>query len=109
MKGRIHYTPEAQRQLDDLDNWVASAASPETAQRFIRAIMGHIDAILLFPLAGRDRADIRAGMMTTTYRKRTLIAYTVDESGGELVVSILGVFHGGQDWEPALRPDPAQT
>lgn len=25
-----------------------------------------------------------------------------DESSGELVVNILGVFHGGQDWEAVL-------
>lgn len=34
--------------------------------------------------------------------KRTLVAYEVDESSGELVVNILGVFHGGQDWAAAL-------
>ena len=38
-------------------------------------------------------------------RKKTLVAYEVDESSGELVVSILGVFHGGQDWEAALSED----
>ena len=36
------------------------------------------------------------------YKKRTLVAYEVDESSDELVVNILGVFHGGQDWETAL-------
>lgn len=40
---------------------------------------------------------------TTTYRKRTLIAYEVDESSDELVAKILGVFHSGQDWENTLR------
>ncbi len=35
----------------------------------------------------------------------TLVAYEVDESFDELVVSILGVFHGGQDWEAALGED----
>jgi toxin ParE1/3/4 len=41
-------------------------------------------------------------MRTTTYRKRTLVAYEVDESSGEVVVNVLGVFHGGQDWEATL-------
>lgn len=44
-------------------------------------------------------------MRTTTFKKRTLIAYEVDESSGQLVVNILGVFHGGQDWEAALRDE----
>lgn len=41
----------------------------------------------------------------TKETKRTLIAYEVDEPSGELVVDILGVFHGGQDWEGALGGD----
>ena len=68
--------------------------------------MDHIDGISAFPFAGRGRDDIRLGMRTTTFRKRTLVAYEVAESSDELVVSILGVFHGGQDWESALR-DPS--
>jgi toxin ParE1/3/4 len=44
-------------------------------------------------------------MRTATFKKRTLIAYEVDESSGELVVNILGVFHGGQDWEAVLREE----
>lgn len=107
MTGRIHYTPEAEQQLNDLDDWITEKASADTARRFVRAIMEHIDQILLFPLAGRGRDDVRPGMRTTTFKERTLVAYEVDESSGELVVNILGVFHGGQDCETALRVDPA--
>lgn len=77
------------------------------AQRFVSAVMDHIDSILVFPLAGRGRDDVRPGMRTTVYKRRTLVAYEVDESSGEVVVNVLGVFHGGQDWETALRPDRA--
>jgi toxin ParE1/3/4 len=44
-------------------------------------------------------------MRTTTYRKRTLVAYELGEASGGLVVNILAVFHGGQDWETAIRDD----
>ncbi len=40
-------------------------------------------------------------MRTTAFKKKTLIAYEVDESSGEPVLNALGVFHGGQDWEAA--------
>jgi toxin ParE1/3/4 len=103
--GRINYTPEAQQQLNQLDDWITQATSAEIARRFVSAILDHIDGILIFPLAGRPRDDVRAGMRTTTFRKRTLVAYEVDESSGELVVNILGVFHGGLDWESALGED----
>lgn len=42
------------------------------------------------------------GIRTTTYKGRTLIAYEVDESSAETIVTILGVFHGGQDWAAVL-------
>ncbi len=102
MTGRINFTPEAERQLNELDDWITKLASADSARRFVSAILDHIDGILVFPLAGRARDDVRPGLRTTTFRKRTLVAYEVDESSGELVVNILGVFHGGQDWQAAL-------
>ena len=44
-------------------------------------------------------------MRITTYTKRTLVAYEVDTLSDEIVINILGVFHGGQDWEAALHVD----
>jgi plasmid stabilization system protein ParE len=105
MTGRINYTPEAQQQLNALDDWITAKASRDVAQRFVAAILDCIDGILVFPRAGRARDDVRPGIRTTTFKKRTLIAYEVDESSGELVVNVLGVFHGGQDWEAALRDE----
>jgi plasmid stabilization system protein ParE len=102
MTGRIHYTPEAQQQLDDLDEWISKKASAETARQFVSAVMDHIDGILVFPLTGRVRDDIRPGMRTTTFRKRTLVAYEVHGASDEVIVNVLGVFHGGQDWPAAL-------
>lgn len=103
MTGRINLTPEAERQLNEIDDWIAKTATADIARRFVSAILEHIDGILLFPLASRSRDDVRPGMRTTTYRKRTLVAYEVDESSGEVVVNVLGVFHGGQDWEATLN------
>lgn len=105
MTGRINYTPEAQQQLHALDDWITEKASRDVAQRFVSAILDCIDGILVFPRAGRARDDIRPGMRTTTFKKRTVIAYEADESSGELVVNVLGVFHGGQDWETALSDE----
>ena len=105
MTGRINYTPEAQQQLNALDDWITEKASKDVAHRFLSAILDHIDGIGAFPLAGQAGDDVRPGMRTTTFKKRTLIAYEVDESSGEVVVNVLGVFHGGQDWEAALRDE----
>lgn len=109
MTGRINFTPEAEQQLNELDDWIAAAASADIARSFVSAVLEHIDGILLFPLAGRAHDDVRPGMRSTTFRKRTLVAYEVDESSGELVINILGVFHGGPDWAAALgHPDESR-
>jgi len=105
MTGRINYTPEAEQQLQDVDDWITEVASAEIAQQFVSAILDHIDGILVFPLAGRARDDVRPGMRSTTFKKKTLVAYALDESSDELVVNILGVFHGGQDWKAVLSED----
>lgn len=105
MTGRINLTPEAERQLNEIDDWIAAKATADIARRFVSAILVHIEGIPTFPFAGRARDDVRPGMRTTTYKKRTLVAYEVDETSGELVINILGVFHGGQNWEAALSAD----
>ena len=46
------------------------------------------------------RDDIRPGLRLTHHQGRTVIAYVVDDE--RLVVSVLGVFYGGQDHESAL-------
>ncbi len=45
------------------------------------------------------RDDIRPGLRITHYRKRTVIAFEVNADQ----VAIIGVFHGGQDYEAALQ------
>lgn len=49
MTGRINYTPEADKQLNELDDWITKAASAEIARRFVAAILDHIDSILCVP------------------------------------------------------------
>ncbi len=106
--GRVLVTSEAELQLNQLDDWITASASADVARRFVTALLEHIEGIGIFPLAGRARDDIRPGMRTTTFKKRTVVAYTVDQSSTETVVNVLGVFHGGQDWEAALGDDEVE-
>jgi hypothetical protein len=54
--------------------------SAEISRLFVSAILDHNDGILVLPFAGRARDDVRRGMRTSTFEKRTLVAYEVDES-----------------------------
>jgi toxin ParE1/3/4 len=105
MTGRISFTPEAERQLNEIDDWITTAANADVARRFVSTILEHIDGIVTFPLAGRARDDVRPGMRTTTFKRRTVVAYLVAEASGQTFITVLGVFHGGQDWERVLSQE----
>lgn len=112
MTGRIHYTPEAQQQLNELDDWITRRHQLSSLSDSCRRSSTASTPSWCSRSPGRARDDVRPGMQTTTFRKRTLVAYEADESSGELVVNILGVFHGGQDWEAELgegKDDPGPS
>jgi plasmid stabilization system protein ParE len=96
---KIVFTPEAETQLVDIFRYIASAASPEIAARFTNNIVTHCESLRTFPFRGTKRDDIRLGLRTVTYRKRVVIAFDIEAN----LVTIIGVFYAGQDYESALK------
>ena len=101
MNYRIVFSPEAEEQLATLYGYIAAAASPDIAARYTEAIVSYCESLCAFPRRGTMRDDVRPGLRITNYKKRTVIAFDVD--AGQ--VSIIGVFHGGQDYETILQDD----
>ena len=101
MKFQVVFSPEAEEQLASLYRYIALAASPDTAARYVNAIIAYCETLDTFPLRGAGREDIRPGLRITNYKGRTVIAFAV----GARQVSIIGVFYGGQDYETALQDD----
>lgn len=97
----VIFTPEAQEQLAALYRYIAIAASPETAERYTNAIVTYCESLHTFPNRGTRRDDVRPGLRITNYKKRAVIAFAVDAK----LVSIIGVYYGGQDYEAALQFD----
>jgi plasmid stabilization system protein ParE len=62
MTGRTNCTPQAEQQLDEVDDWITKAASAEIAQQFVSASLDHSYGILVFPLAGRACDEVRPRM-----------------------------------------------
>lgn len=73
------------------------------AARYTSAVVETCERLALFPLRGAPREDIRPGLRVTHHRGRTLIAYAVDEAAR--LVSVIGVFYGGQHLDAALWTD----
>ena len=101
MKYRVVFSPEAEEQLAELYRYIASVASPVVAERYVNAIISYCETLETFPLRGVPRDDIRPGILLTNYKGRTIIAFAVDSE----LVSIIGVFYCGQDYQTALQDD----
>lgn len=100
----VIFSVRARDQLIALDEYIAAAASQEIAARYTDAVADFCFSLATFPERGTRRDDICPGLRITNYRKRTVIAFEVDTNVKR--VSILGVFHGGQDYEVALAHEP---
>jgi plasmid stabilization system protein ParE len=83
--------------------YIAEQRSPAVAERYTSAVVETCERLALFPLRGVPREDIRPGLRVTHHEGRTLIAYAVDE--GARIVSVVGVFYGGQGLDAALATD----
>ncbi len=101
MKDTVIFTPEAEEQLAALYRYIAAEASPNIAERYTSAIISYCEGLSTFPHRGVCRGDIRQGLRVTNYKGRTVIAYDVSAN----LVSIIGVFYGGQDYENLFQSD----
>jgi toxin ParE1/3/4 len=98
---RVVFTPEAEDHLDELYRYIADAATPEIAAAYVEVIITYCEGLAEFPRAGRARDDIRPGLRTTAYKKRTVMVYVVLDD----VVAVVGIFHGGRNYEAILADD----
>lgn len=106
MSYTVHFAPEAQNQLDAIEDYIALASGhPVTAANFVDGIVAYCESFETFPKRGTRRDDLLPGLRMTNYRKSTMVAFRVDTDAQ--VVAIIGVFHGGQDYEIALS-EPEQ-
>jgi plasmid stabilization system protein ParE len=105
MTYRVVFAPEAVAQMETLFRYIAQAAGADVASRYTNAIVTYCEGLHTFPLRGSRRDDIRPGLRITNYKKRAVIAFTVEGD----VVSVIGVYYGGQDYESVLQWDDDAT
>jgi len=71
------------------------------ANRTIDAIRAYIASMNVVPHRGTQRDDLRPRLRIVPFKKRTAIAFEIDED--KEVVKILRVFYGGQDYAAVLN------
>ncbi|HRD45682.1 MAG TPA: type II toxin-antitoxin system RelE/ParE family toxin [Caulobacter sp.] len=99
MSRRVVYSALANAQLNAIYLEVAGEGSDHTALRLVLDIMTRCERLAEFPLMGRRRDDISAGMRTFAFDRRVLIAYGV----APLQLRVAGIYRRGEDFEAALR------
>ncbi|MEO6376444.1 MAG: type II toxin-antitoxin system RelE/ParE family toxin [Caulobacteraceae bacterium] len=98
----IAFSPEARGDLVNLYDWIADAASAETALAYIERIEAFLTTFDIGSERGVRRDDIRPGLRIIGFERRLTVAFTVYETE----VVILRLFYGGQNW-PATLEDEA--
>ena len=85
-----------------IERWTEDRA---VADRTVDAIREHLKAFATFPHRGTCRDDLRPGLRIVPFKKRTAIAFEVDDEAR--CVTVLRVFYGGQDYEAVMRDQPS--
>jgi plasmid stabilization system protein ParE len=94
----VVFAPEVEDQLAELYGYIAAAGSPDSATNYTEAIIAFCEGLGQFPQRGTARDDIRPGLRTIGYRKRTIIAFArIDDT-----LAIIGIFYGGRDYVALL-------
>jgi toxin ParE1/3/4 len=94
----VRFAPEAERDLTELFDYIAQAATPETAGRYVDELITYCESLATFPEQGAARDDIRPGLRTTGFRGRVVIAFAAIDDA----LVILGMYYGGRDYETLL-------
>jgi len=98
---RVVFTPRAERQIDELYQYIANHSGEPRAEAYVRRIVDYCRGFETFPSRGTVRDDILPGLRVTGFERRMTIAFMVTAEA----VLIEGVFYGGQDFEVKLRAD----
>ncbi|MEO1724953.1 MAG: type II toxin-antitoxin system RelE/ParE family toxin [Pseudomonadota bacterium] len=100
MRSRIvDYSPEARDDLLSLFDWIAVAASPQSALSYLERLEAFCERLERASERGHRRDDIYPGLRIIGFERRVTIAFTVEPDR----VTIQRVFYGGRDWEGAFE------
>jgi toxin ParE1/3/4 len=94
----VVFSEHAWRDADEIYEWIATRADPQTAQAYVGRIIDFCDSLRDFPNRGSPRDDLAKGVRTIAFEGRAVIAYITDDKE----VRILRILHHGRDVERAF-------
>jgi toxin ParE1/3/4 len=101
----VQYAVEFHDRLADIEDYMAFHGRSEASiGRYTTAVYDACDSFCTFPNRGVSHDDVMPGLQITNYQGDTILAFVVDED--DKVVTFLGVFYRGQDWQSAYESSP---
>jgi len=91
----------ARQQLAEIEDYIVDHDAPIYAYDFVWRITQFCYELGSFPRKFTKRDDIRKELHIVGFEGSVTIAYHVNDT--TRVVSVLGIFYGGQNWEASLR------
>lgn len=104
MQARIRLSRWADAEIDDIQTFLLTQASPRTAQRMLDRIQSRIDGLAHNPRIGAPREELGQDRRILVIRPYVVIYPIEQEAAGELVL-ILHILHGARDIEALLAKD----
>lgn len=100
MKTRaVVYTLDAQHDLIDLYDWIATRAEPSVAIGYVERLQAFCERLSHGSERGHRRDDLRPGLRVLGFERRVTIAFAVMEHE----VVILRLFYAGRNIDAAFR------
>jgi len=88
----VFITPQAQRDLDQLQRYLSDRFSPTNAEKYVRRLIAACKSIGLAPHRGTQRDDLRPGLRVIGFERRVAISFETKENA----VYILAILYGGR-------------
>lgn len=95
----VVFARRAAAQIEALHHYIEIRSGRARADSFIEGVVDYCSSLKIFPLRGTARDDIRPGLRISSYRRRVVIAFSVE---AEAIV-ILSIYYRGRDYETDLR------
>jgi toxin ParE1/3/4 len=95
---KVVFTPEAQKDLNELFDYIAERDGNDRALRYIERIEDACMSLRTMPNRGTLREDLRPGLRFIGFERRALIAFRVSTGS----VAILRILYGGRSIERAF-------
>jgi toxin ParE1/3/4 len=97
----VVFALEAQDDLFQIYDHIATDAGAERARSYTDRIIVVCVGLATFPERGLRRADLRPGLRIVTFRWRVTVAFHITAT----TVTIDRIFDGGRDLKPLLGED----